>query len=174
MDNLLRIASAPDYFADQQGVIWSRKRGRSGRWENVHALKPYMDSEGYLHVSIYRAGRKKRTSVHQLVAEAFFGPRPQNKVVCHLNGNQADNRPGNLKYVTQAENIGHKKMHGTYICGDADPKAKVTDEDCRQIMKMIRMGRMTQRKIAEIFGVSESHLSALKYGRIRKHLKLAG
>lgn len=48
--------------------------------------------------------------VHQLVLEAFVGPRPKAKQgslidVLHINGDPTDNRLENLKYGTRGENI---------------------------------------------------------------------
>lgn len=44
--------------------------------------------------------------VHRVVCEAFHGPPPFKKaVVIHLNENALDNRPENLKWGTQKENL---------------------------------------------------------------------
>lgn len=44
--------------------------------------------------------------VHRAVCEAFHGPAPFPKaVVIHLNENAHDNRPENLKWGTQKENL---------------------------------------------------------------------
>jgi acylphosphatase len=42
--------------------------------------------------------------LHQLIAEAFHGPRPfPDAVVMHVDENAANNRPSNLKWGTQKE-----------------------------------------------------------------------
>jgi hypothetical protein len=44
--------------------------------------------------------------VHQAVCEAFHGPKPFEKaVVIHLDENALNNRPENLKWGTQKENL---------------------------------------------------------------------
>jgi len=44
--------------------------------------------------------------VHRVVCDAFHGPAPfPNAVVIHLNENALDNRPENLKWGTQKENL---------------------------------------------------------------------
>jgi hypothetical protein len=44
--------------------------------------------------------------VHQAVCEAFHGPRPfPGAIVLHLNENGLDNRPGNLAWGTQKQNL---------------------------------------------------------------------
>lgn len=44
--------------------------------------------------------------MHQLVCEAFHGPKPFPKaVVIHIDENGLNNRPENLKWGTQKENL---------------------------------------------------------------------
>jgi hypothetical protein len=48
----------------------------------------------------------KNYKVHRLVCEAFFGPAPEGKnVVIHLDEDATNNRPSNLKWGTQKENL---------------------------------------------------------------------
>tara|TARA_R110000787_G_scaffold34360_1_gene89044 strand:- start:401 stop:811 length:411 start_codon:yes stop_codon:yes gene_type:complete len=48
----------------------------------------------------------KTYKVHRLIAEAFHGPAPfPDAVVMHLDENAANNRPTNLKWGTQKENL---------------------------------------------------------------------
>lgn len=50
--------------------------------------------------------RGKNYKVHRLICEAFHGPAPEGKpVVLHLNENSLDNRPENLRWGTQKENL---------------------------------------------------------------------
>jgi hypothetical protein len=49
---------------------------------------------------------RKTYKLHRLVCEAFHGPSPFHKaVVMHLNENSDDNRPENLAWGTQKENM---------------------------------------------------------------------
>lgn len=53
--------------------------------------------------------------VHQLVCEAFHGPKPfDGAVVIHLDENALNNRPENLKWGTQKENLNMPK-HRHYL-----------------------------------------------------------
>jgi hypothetical protein len=48
----------------------------------------------------------KNHKVHRLICEAFNGPAPDDKPVCmHLDENAANNRPTNLAWGTQKENL---------------------------------------------------------------------
>lgn len=73
-------------------------------------------THGYLTVNIYPAGQRRRLrSVHQLVAEAFIGPRPVNTDVRHLNGIKSDCRAANLAYGTRSENMLDAVGHGQNV-----------------------------------------------------------
>lgn len=48
--------------------------------------------------------------VHELVAEAFIGPRPSGMVVDHIDRNPRNNAPSNLRYVSVADNTRNSKL----------------------------------------------------------------
>ena len=55
--------------------------------------------------------RKKNYKIHILVCEAFHGPKPTDtSVVLHLNEDGTDNRPENLRWGTQKENLNMPKF----------------------------------------------------------------
>lgn len=55
--------------------------------------------------------RQKPKKVHQLVCEAFHGPRPfDNAVVIHLDEDATNNKPENLRWGTQKENLNMPKI----------------------------------------------------------------
>lgn len=83
----------------------------------------------YRHVMLSRKGSDKRQQarkVHQLVCEAFHGPKPfPNAVVIHLDEDAHNNRPENLKWGTQKENLNMPKVkawHRSRV-GELSPRA---------------------------------------------------
>ncbi len=68
----------------------------------------------YRLIMVYRPCKPARQSprkVHQLVCEAFHGPRPfADAVVIHLDENAHNNRPENLRWGTQKENLNGPKF----------------------------------------------------------------
>lgn len=98
------IPSAPGYEASDQGRIRSLRRA------HPRVLKPSPATKGYMRVGI---DQRRVATIHRLVCEAFYGPRPVGLVTRHLDGDPANNVLSNLRYGTQSENELDKVRHGT-------------------------------------------------------------
>jgi len=85
------------YTVSDRGVV------RSGE----APLKPFVKSNGYLTVGLWRGRRSKTCYVHHLVAEGFLPQRPVNKELNHKDGIKANCAANNLEWVTRAENVQH-------------------------------------------------------------------
>lgn len=71
-------------------------------------------TDGYKRVSLYLNGKKKRYSVHRLVAEAFI-PNTLNKpCVNHKDSNRINNNVDNLEWCTKKENSEHAVKYGIF------------------------------------------------------------
>lgn len=87
-------------------------RRRATALRLVQTLNTEPGGYGYrvVHLSIDR--RRRCALVHNLVLEAFVGPRPGPAWDgAHLNGDREDNRLANLRWCTKKENAGHKLLH---------------------------------------------------------------
>jgi hypothetical protein len=100
------------------------------------------------------------------VLEAFIGPRPENCEVRHLDGDPSNNRLDNLAWGTKAENQADKVRHGTILRGTANPASKLTEAD----VLAIRASNKRQVDLAEIYGVTQPIISAIRLRKIWKHL----
>lgn len=88
------IADAPNYTVSDTGEVRNEKTGRT--------LSPFNRGySGHLAVDL-PCGRR---SVHQLVAEAFHGPRPAGLDTRHLDNDPTNNTPANLAYGTRSQNV---------------------------------------------------------------------
>lgn len=106
------------YEVSDQGRVRSLARTipiKNGTHRNVsgRVLAPLTDSSGYKTVGLRKSGRGTTRRVHSLVMDVFVHPRRDGEVVCHNNGDPADNRLTNLRYGTNSENMRDKRRHGT-------------------------------------------------------------
>lgn len=106
-----QIPGWPGYLVSDHGRVRSP---HSWRGQPNRILLGNPSVQGYPTVTLCSAGERRRTRVHVLVAEAFLGPRPEGQVIRHLDGNQLNNRPENLRYGTPGENERDKVRHGTH------------------------------------------------------------
>lgn len=70
-------------------------------------LKPTLGNMEYYYVTLYDVyGRKKKVTIHKIVALAFIR-NGEYEVINHKDGNKANNSPDNLEFCTQQENAIH-------------------------------------------------------------------
>lgn len=104
------IPSLPTYYATKDGRIF---RYRKKDDELYQLSDNTMSNSGYKMVQPFKEGKRKLKYVHQLVLEAFVGPRPDNMQCDHINHDRLDNHIDNLRYVTVAENLRHRRPYDT-------------------------------------------------------------
>ena len=76
-------------------------------------LRARKDKGRYLLIGLRRPGGGQCTTrVHRLVATAFLGPLPEGHETNHKDGDKANNRAGNLEYLTNSENQLHAYLNG--------------------------------------------------------------
>ncbi|WP_257139502.1 HNH endonuclease [Streptomyces sp. or20] len=107
-----------------------------------------------------RDAKRYNRSIHRLVLRAFAdAPGDSGIVGAHLNGDPRDNRLANLRWVSQSENLSHRKEHGTELLGERNGRAKLTEDDVRTIRKLADLGR-TCASLADEYDV--------RYGTVNK------
>jgi hypothetical protein len=108
------VVGFPDYMVSDQGRVLSYRR----KTPRLMALSP--GKVGYPLVKLFagpanRSADVKAIWVHQLVAAAFHGPRPEGmEEIRHLDGDKLNNRANNLCYGTRSENQRDRLRHGTH------------------------------------------------------------
>lgn len=76
--------------------------------------------------------------------------------------------PNHLVLGTRLENMQDSKCKGRTCIGERHGRSKLTDEQ----VEFIRKSSKLQRKIAAEFGITQSHVSALKNGKKWQNRKL--
>lgn len=114
--------------------------------------------KGYLYVFLCRCGKRKQYGVHQLVASAFIGKKPEGLECCHFNGDRQDNRSENLRYDTRKNNISDNVRNRTIARGERQGLSILTESVVISIKKFISSG-LSCSKIAKLLNIK---ISAVK------------
>lgn len=114
---------------------------------------------GYAQIRMNVAGRFVSKYVHQMVAEAFLGPRKEGMEVNHKDRDRANNVLSNLEWSSRLQNVRHSSV----------PKLKI--RDVKAIKYQLMIGRPGSTKIARMFGVGASTIDSIRAGRSWKDVE---
>jgi HNH endonuclease/NUMOD4 motif len=140
------ISGYPNYQVSRSGQVQSLTRNR--------LLAQVRGPRGYYTVNLYRNGRPRCCLVHRLVAAAFLGVIPAGWQVNHMDGRKDNNCLDNLEIVTAEANRLHAQRKGLLRVGEANHKARLTENNVRDIRRM-RAESVRVRYIARQYDVSE-------------------
>ncbi len=160
-----RICKAfPEYAVNEDGAVKriAPRRPKGGGIGKI--MKPYRREDGY-NMYILREGNKSyHKKAHQLVIEAFVGPKPSLKhEVRHKDGTRYNDNYLNLEWGTNKENKADMIRHGTRPYGEKSPYAKITENDVREIKKLYKE-KFKQREIGRYFGIGQVQVSRILRG----------
>lgn len=150
---------AGHYSVSNRGEVFSVRSQK--------VLRPGVLALGYHQVQLCFQGKRAQVKVHRIVALAFLGhpPTPLHQVA-HNNGNPADNRVENLRWTTAQENQLDRRLHGTAMFGEANPRAKITAED----VAVIRASTKRNCDLARAYGVSWSQIYSIRRRKTWRHI----
>ncbi|MCC0179672.1 HNH endonuclease [Waterburya agarophytonicola K14] len=164
MDENLVLRHAPEYWQTIEEfpnyLISNLGRVKSKKTRKI--LKPYKTNRGYLTVGFWLEGRKKRVSIHRLVAQAFLlnpGNLPE---VNHINGCKTDNTLVNLEYCTRRSNVIHAFRTGLQ-------KTKLSKKMVLKVFEYRKQG-LSLREVGKLLGVSHSTIWEIEKGLIYQDL----
>jgi antitoxin component HigA of HigAB toxin-antitoxin module len=161
------------YEVSNLGRVLSVERmARSSRGSSLRRVRPRIltpaptNKYGHLVVNLSLDGVANMRTVHRLVLEAFVGPRPEGMEARHFpDRNPANNRLENLSWATHATNMADQEAHGTKnfgVCaGEDHPVSKLTYAKAEAIRIAYEQGGVTQKDLAERFGVSGALISSV-------------
>ena len=108
MERWRQSTRLPEYLVSSHGNLMLIPYQKDGRWFGGRSISGTTAPDQPRKLMQYKG---KTYKVHQLVCEAFHGPRPSPKhVVMHLDDNPLNNRADNLKWATQKENLNTPKF----------------------------------------------------------------
>lgn len=168
------IADFPGYRVGDDGTVWTCKtpgRGSKpiGPWK---ILRQGTHPSGHKIVTLHKDNKPTSRYVHQLVLEAFVGPRPKGRVARHFpDANPANNRLENLQWGTWSQNNGCDKIaSGTTNRGERCGSAKLNSNQVRQIKRRLEAGD-SFAEIAKDYPVTRSAIEGIAKGRTWRHLE---
>lgn len=154
------------YQVSDQGRVRSFVTPNRQKYRGPRILKSAEHKiTGHRWVSLWRDSKAKRVGVHRLVMLAFKpNANAKNLMVCHLNGKSDDNRLENLVWGDGKLNMSHAREHGTIYRGSRHHKAKIDENQAKEIKRMIFDG-VPNREIAKLYPITENMISKIKNGR---------
>lgn len=107
--------------------------------------------------------------VHKLVMEAFIGPTPKGKEVCHNDGDPSNPKLKNLRFGTRTENMADMVIHGTHMRGEKNHRAVLNEEQVLEIRRQMARGE-NRDIVAKAFKVHPANIDAIVKRKSWKHL----
>jgi hypothetical protein len=159
------------YDVSNRGRVRSWRSRKHGERRPIPTILKVHDGRWGVAVALRLIDGDRRTmqrAVSCLVAEAFISARPAGMVCRHLNDDRRDNRVENLAWGTVADNSADAKRNGKAPAGIRHGCAKLTLEQVLRIRSVTKRGEA--RRLAQEFCVSESLLSMIRHGRVRKEV----
>jgi len=158
------------YEISDRGRVRTWKNNRHGRLKNPRPLKLWENACGrYVTATLSKNNNKTSYLVHRLVAEAFIGHIPNGCVVCHKDDVGTNNLLENLYIGTFKDNSDDMRRNGGAMNNGRHFKAVLEIEDVKFIRKM--RGKISQRKLGNMFNICQGTVSEIQLRKIWKHVK---
>jgi hypothetical protein len=164
------------YEVSSQGSVRSLDRivlypdGKPSRNFKGKVLKQCLNvKQRYYGVRLSKQGKTKLWLVHQLVAAAFLGNRPEGWVICHGSQGPLCNEINNLSYGTASQNSKDQWRDGTKLYGEKVFNSKLTAEKVLQIKELRKAGK-TLAELSQKYAISPQRICDIMSGRGWNHL----
>ena len=164
------------FAAGSNGTIWSCWKRGGRRKHRVRIMDTHWtqrvacpDTGGYPTLVVPKTNGVNRTRmVHQMILEAFVGPKPPGMECCHENGVRTDNRIEKLRWDTRSNNQKDSVRHGTSYGttrGENAAHAKLSADDVTMIRTLFRF--LGCNRVARIYDISPTHAKDINARRAR-------
>lgn len=139
------------YLVHRDGTIYSMNYRNTGR---MRRIKQKLDKDGYLY--FYNKTVHRHVKSHRFVAECFH-PNPDNlPEVDHINGNRADNRVENLRWVTRKQNC-----NNPYTLEQRSESMTNNEKNSRKVYQYTKDGDFVREwpSVSEVYRQLGFHIS---------------
>lgn len=128
-------------------------------------LSHYVEKNGYPTVAVQIGGKRKKLSLHNLVARAFSPGYKSGLCVNHIDGIKTNNAPSNLEWVTRSRNTRHAWEAGLVdVRGDKSPNRKLDSGQVRIIRRLLLLGA-TANELAVLLRLDPHTILNIKSGK---------
>lgn len=148
------------YEVSDQGRV--KRVSNSPKCLSQRILRPQLDGNGYLQVSLSREGKPKTIGIHRLVMWAFIGEQPIKSVVNHKDGNKRHNQLTNLEYCTYGGNAKHAWDAGLHkrVIGSDHPSSKLDEAIVARIREEFSLNP-DRKRLVRMFKVSKTSIQGI-------------
>lgn len=164
---LTAIPNFPDYFADEEGNIYSSKKGN-----RIKKMTPQFQKQWHYYSLrlISSCGDKKHMTIHRLMAITFL-PNPDNlSEVNHIDGNKKNNKLSNLEWISKSDNIKHAFSLGLNCSkGTNNGRATLNEDQVLVIYQELLSGE-SNLVLAEKYDTSVGIISDIKRKSSWQHI----
>lgn len=149
-------------------AISNMGRVKSNKWGYDILLKSYKNNRNYDCIDFRVNGRKKKSTVHKLVALIFVKNTDPLRITVNHNFGKDDNRASSLCWMTYSENTRHGVENGLIYRGAAHYAAQLDEMQVRTIKSL--KSEFTQKAIADYFKVKVNIINSIYRGVAWKHI----
>ena len=149
-----------------EGLYGVTSCGRIWSFKSKKFLKPHIQRDGYMLVTLYKDKISKTFQVHRLVAKAFISNPNNLPEVNHIDGIKTNNNVQNLEFCSHSYNMRHSYKIGLREREVEQMKAR----NCKKV-KCIETGQIfnSGKEAAEVMGLDASHISKVCRGKAKSH-----
>lgn len=130
----------------------------------------FTNKDGYGSLTLNR----KSQLAHRVMYYLVFGEFDNYLSVCHKCDNPKCINPYHLFLGTKSDNMkdcfdkGRSKIKPVSFKGSNNPMSKLTHHEAMEIRKVSLSGNISQKTIADNYGISQSQVSLIKLGKLWK------
>jgi DNA-binding XRE family transcriptional regulator len=135
-------------------------------WQNA------IDEDGYGRANWYTVRGKRVRIAHRIAYEIFYKVEPGELQVCHKCDNPPCVNPHHLFLGTNKDNHADKKAKGRAPKGGRNWSSAFYDKHIPEVRRLRFEEKLTNKQIAQRYGVSESTISHICTGRSWKHVPM--